>query len=412
LVKQSSAYRNAPLAIHILLASLAAMSLGQARLSALPAASPCLLTAGSVDEPNEGGTTDYSEFQRPAGVVKAVMLFVEFPDADHRESTRDLYKLLVPHAQQWIQEVSYGRADLEVTPVAKWYRMSKPSVEYGFTSKVPPMTDEQHKAYITEAMRLAESDVDFRRYQLVTVVAALGSQIPPSPTFQAPVGKGILIQGTEIHEAITFGADIRRVIPNFGAKVFVHEMGHVFGLPDLYDYLAPRSLQWRFAGGWSVMSANITGGHYFAYNKLKLGWLDADQVKCMTTPGTVEAEITPLETRGGVKAIMVRTGPSNAYAVEVRQKIGEDAGLCDEGALIYTIDATKSNGYGPIRLIPAQEGTDPLMIDKCGILYDATYDLRPGKPPGFSDTNAGISVTLLRKRGRAYTVRVVWRKTG
>lgn len=372
--------------------------------------SVCLLKADSVAQPN-AGPTDYSFLVRPMGAIRSVMIFVDFPDAEHRESTTDLYNLLVPHSQEWLKEVSYGRVSLQVMPVPKWYRMSKPSVEYGFTGKVPPMTFEQHRAYIAEAIHLAEADVNFKQFQFVSIVAAIGAQIPPSPTFQAQPGEGIFTQGIEIREAITFGADIRRIIPYFGSKVFVHELGHVFGLPDLYDYLAPRPLQWHFAGGWSDMSANITGGHYFAYDKLKLGWLDPSQVKCMTSPGTLQATITPLEKPGGLKAIMVRTGPSTAYVIELRETVGQDSHLCDHGVLIYTVDATEENGHGPIRLLPAQQGADPAMIERCGILYDATYDVRPGKVANYSDPRAGIKVELVRKRGSSYVVRVAWQRT-
>jgi M6 family metalloprotease-like protein len=371
--------------------------------------SACLLTAGPVNQPN-AGPTDYSFLIRPRGTVRGVMLFVDFPDANYRESTTDLYNLLVPHSREWLKEVSYGRMSVDVVPVSKWYRMTKPSAEYGFTSKVPPMTFEQHRAYIAEAIHLAESDVDFKQYQFVNVVAALGSQIPPSPTFHARPGQGISTQGIEMRHAITFGADIRRVIPNFGAKIFVHEMGHLMGLPDLYDYLAPRALHWRFGGGWSVMSSNVTGAHYFAYEKLKLGWLDPKQIKCMTSPGTVQATITPLEKPGGLKAIMIRTGPSTAYVIELRENVGVDSRLCDHGVLIYTVDATMKNGGGPIRLLPAQNGDDEDKILRCGILYDATYDLRPGKVANYHDPSAGIKVELVKKRAESYVIRVAWQK--
>jgi M6 family metalloprotease-like protein len=369
----------------------------------------CLLNADSVEQPN-AGPTDYSFLVRPIGTIRSVMIFVDFSDAEHRESTTDLYNLLVPHSQEWLKEVSYGRMSLQVTSIPKWYRMSKPSVEYGFTAKVPPMTFEQHRAYVAEAVHLAEGDVDFKQFQFVSIVAAVGSQIPPSPTFQAKSGEGIVTQGIEIHEAITFGADIRRIVPYFASKVFVHEIGHVFGLPDLYDYVAPRPQQWHWAGGWSDMSANITGGHYFAYDKLKLGWLDPSQVKCMTSPGTQQANITPLEKPGGLKAIMVRTGPSTAYVIELRENIGQDSQLCDHGVLIYTVDATKENGHGPIRLLPAQQGADPAMIEKCGLLYDVTYDLRPGKVASYSDPQAGIKVELVGKRDTSYVVRIAWQR--
>ena len=202
--------------------SLISLMLGTALVQAQSAAnqteSACVLKAGPVDEPN-GGATDYSLFLHPIGTLRGVMIFVDFPDAEYRETTNDLYDLLVPYSQKWLNEVSYGRMSLQVTPVPKWYRMSKPSIEYGFTSKKPPMTFEQHRAYIAEAIHLAEADVSFKDYQFVTVVAAVGSQIPPSPAFHARTGQGILTEGIEVRHAITFGADIRRVIPNFGAKI-------------------------------------------------------------------------------------------------------------------------------------------------------------------------------------------------
>jgi hypothetical protein len=158
------------------------------------------------------------------------------------------------------------------------------------------------------------------------------------------------------------------------------------------------------------MSSNVTGAHYFAYEKLKLGWLDPHQVKCMTSPGTLQATITPLEKPGGVKAIMIRTGPSTAYAIELRENVGVDSRLCDHGVLIYTVDATMKNGGGPIRLLPAQNGDDEDKIQRCGILYDATYDLRPGKVANYYDPSAGIKVELLKKRADLYVIRVAWQK--
>jgi hypothetical protein len=107
---------------------------------------------------------------------------------------------------------------------------------------------------------------------------------------------------------------------------------------------------------------------------------------------------------------MIRTGPSTAYAIEVRDNIGQDSRLCDHGVLIYTVDANKENGHGPIRLLPAQEGTDSAMIEKCGLLYDATYDLRPGKVASYSDSQAGIKVELMGKHDRSYVVRTDWQR--
>lgn len=47
------------------------------------------------------------------------MLFVVFPDASASETPQQLVNLLVPLAQQWYSDVSYGRVSLSVTPIAE-----------------------------------------------------------------------------------------------------------------------------------------------------------------------------------------------------------------------------------------------------------------------------------------------------
>ena len=369
--------------------------------------SPCVLNADGVQEPNEG-PTDYSFLIRPAGRIHAVLLFVDFPDAPYTEAPSDLYSLLVPPAQKWLTEVSYGRVSLDVKPVNQWYRMSKPSEQYGFSKAIPSLTFEQHRTYVAEAVRLAAAQVDFRKFQIVLVVASKGSQLPVSPTFHARPGEGIAVDGGEVRHAITFGADIRAALPNHARNVFVHEMGHLMGLPDLYDYEGSRKLQWKFVGAWDNMSSILVGAHLLAYHKLKFGWLDERQVKCATGPGTVTATLTPLETRGGLKAIMMRTSPSSAYVVEVRQQSGVDRPLCDSGVLLYSVDAAVSAGHGVVKVLPAQAGTDPAAIEHCALLDNATYDLRADKPSSYADPATGITLRLESKRGDAYRVLLNW----
>ena len=55
---------------------------------------------------------------------------------------------------------------------------------------------------------------------------------------------------------------------NVDAHTFIHEMGHMFGLPDYYDY----SKQYNPAGGFSMQDNNV-GGHD-PYSALALGWAD------------------------------------------------------------------------------------------------------------------------------------------
>src|SRR5262245_48965093 len=93
----------------VLLAALASAPSGS-RASVDPPPPPCSpqLDPDQTRELNEGTTTS-SLALRPGSRLSAVMLFVEFPDVPASDSSRTLYRQLVPRARRWFAEVSYGR---------------------------------------------------------------------------------------------------------------------------------------------------------------------------------------------------------------------------------------------------------------------------------------------------------------
>ena len=369
---------------------------------AFPQSTACDLNAGTLWQPNEGAT-DYTLHLQPTGELKAVMIFVDFPDAPQSETTSSLYDLLVPNSVNWYAEASYGRMSLNVTPLHAWFTMPQNSAAYGFGDG---LTFAEHRAYIADAIAVSDAAVDYSQYQIVYVVASKHSAIGYSPAFHAYSGSGVDADGIEIRHSATFGADIRNVRPNYGSHVLIHETGHLIGLPDLYEWGKPLYEAIRFAGGWDMMSFVTPGAHFLAWHKRKLGWLDPDQVVCLGGSGTVEEILTPVAVEGGVKALVVPLGPSTAYVIESRRKIGQDARLCDEGVLIYSVDARVPNGAGPILLAAAHDGTDPEKIDACGPLYDAPFDLGAGEVASYTDAAAGITVDILAEIAGGYSVRV------
>ncbi len=362
----------------------------------------CSLSADTNPQPNEG-PTDELLYLPSKGTLNAVMIFVDFPDAPQSETTRSLYNLLVPDARRWYREVSYGQLKLRVTRSRSWYRMPKSSIEYGFADGV---TFEEHRAYIADAIAVSDLNVDYSQYDLAYIVSSQGAELPISPTFTAFPGSGVLVDGSEVRHAVTFGSDIRVPRPNYGAHVLVHETGHLLGLPDLYEFGAEDLFDaLRFGGGWDVMSWVAPGAHFLLWHKLKLGWLKDDQITCVSS-GQITETITPVEVARGLKGIVVRISPTRAYVIEVRQLIGQDRRLCDQGALIYTVDAATPNGSGPVIVQPAQTGTDSAQVEQCGPLYDAPFDIGLGEVSLFSDTAVGMTVELVSRNRKTYVVRV------
>jgi M6 family metalloprotease-like protein len=267
----------------------------------------------------------------------------------------------------------------------------------------------EHHDYMADAIRAADTSVDFSGYQVVYVVAARGTGVDRSPAFQAYPGSGIQADGTEIRYGATFFQDTRSDA-RYAANVFIHETGHILGLPDLYGVFDnPNGNFWhlfRFAGSWDMMSLNDPGGHFLAWQKWKLGWLDPSQLTCLDGPGEVTTTITPLERSGGLKAIVVPTGLSSLYVIEARKRIGEDGWLCDDGVLVYSVNSSVRSGNGPVQVHAAQRDGSIDARNRCGPLYNAPFDSARGEVARFADDAAGLTVQVLSSSAKGYRVRV------
>jgi len=369
-----------------------------------PPCSPSLYSA-PFTEMNEG-TTNAALPLRPTGPVRALMLFVDFPDLHSSESMSPLYDRLVKRSRAWYDEVSYGRVHLEVAPVNRWFRMPHNLGSYGLRDGI---NWHEHHDYMADAIGAADATVDFSSYQVVYIVAARGTGVDRSPAFQAYPGSGIQADGTEIRYGATFFQDTRSDA-RYAANVFIHETGHILGLPDLYGTSAdPNANYWsmfRFAGGWDMMSWNDPGAHFLAWEKWKLGWLDPAQLTCVEGPGELTTTITPIERAGGLKAIVVPTGLSSGYVIEARKRIGEDGWLCEEGVLIYSVNSLTRTGDGPVHVHAAQRDRSIDSTNRCGPLYNAPYDSARGEVARFTDDAAGLTVQVLSSSAKGYRVHV------
>ncbi|MBW2703850.1 MAG: M6 family metalloprotease domain-containing protein [Deltaproteobacteria bacterium] len=158
------------------------------------------------------------------------------------------------------------------------------------------------------------------------------------------------------HNAFTTSDGIRFVAyhtaPEFRANgrditqigVIVHETGHFFGLPDLYDY----GYDSAGIGMWGLMASGPWGGprhdgtvptHFCGWSKMKLGFIDPLHI----TSSTHDLKLKPVERTG--QAIVVDAGmPGEEYfLLENRQKTGYDSYIPGPGLLIYHVDDSRRN---------------------------------------------------------------------
>lgn len=357
-------------------------------------------------------------FLPSTGTVNAKMIFVDFPDKPATETITQARDRFLPSAPNWYWSSSYGNMTLSVTAEtnAGWIRMPQNSTYYGITRGLSAAT---HQAYIQAAVTAAESKyLNWSGTQILYVVPTMAATaIELSPTYMQSISAWSWEQGwvwngqqwvwqytwvsRTVGKTVTFGRDVVDAWGSAGTKVLNHETGHAMGLPDLYSFTVNTH---PHAGGWDLMGK--ISGHspdLLAWHKWKLGWLADSQVTCVTGTEYAQVTLTPIETSGGMKAIVVKTGADTAIVVEVRSTNGNNSGACDTGVLMYHVDRRVASGSGPINVIDA----DPASA-YCGTdlhqLHNAAFDATSGNE--FYQSWSSTWIDVVSTTNGNYTVQV------
>ncbi|NWF28015.1 M6 family metalloprotease domain-containing protein [Streptomyces sp. PKU-EA00015] len=371
-----------------------------------PGLGPCRIPSVSGVQMSEGIPTPPG-YTRSTGEVSALNLMIDFSDAVGEGSALDRLAEFFPQTSEWFGTSSYGRLSYRPhAPVSDWLRMPLPFAAYGIDRGSP--YEPAYRKLVEDLVKVADAKVDFSRYDLVNVLvtpnagpSALDTVL--SVTFsgndEAPYADGVPLANTSF--VYSRQDDGSGSYARTGYRVLPHENGHVFGLPDLYTAGGGGA-----AGHWDIMSEDWGANNdLLGWHKWKLGWLDNDQVRCASAPGTTEYALTPLATAGGSKLAVVPLGEDSGYAVEVRTRAGNDDAVCEPGVLIYRVRSSVDTGQGPVTVVDSQSGSGGCTRSPNvhAELSDAPY--RPGQT--FTDAENGVRISVVgKKKGDVYRVRI------
>ncbi len=178
-----------------------------------------------------------------------------------------------------------------------------------------------------------------------------------------PLGQPILVDDYIIQSVVDCaGAQVQT------ATTIAHELGHVLGLPDLYDRsqgLLEEERRW-VVGCWSLMAAGSGWGcgtgravgwvrptHMTPWEKIRLGWMG--QVREVGNVLGQTLTLRPVQSSEEVLKIPLQRGvnPDSAeyLLVEYRARQGFDRDLPAAGVLVYHIDP-KVTGNMPCATCP------------------------------------------------------------
>ena len=339
-----------------------------------------------------GGWPRIDERLKSTGGVIATVVMVDFPDAPASMTPTDAFARISQSADVF-NEMSYGKLSYTFKPQLKWYRMSKKSTDY----VAGGWTFIKHREYITEAAKLADVDIDFSKTDSLIILAnpdstGIGNS---GPAFAAIRKNGITLDGKYISNGATSAYDLN----NWKSIWLNHEVTHTLGLVDLYAFTqsnpANRYDGLRYTGEFSYMgfsSYESNAPSLFAFERWNLGWINDSQIKCLKDAKSTEL-ISPVQTSGGVKAVIIPISRTKAVVIESRRAIGIDKNIAKSGALVYVVDSSIQSGQGPVKVFPSDVSSDPRY-------------LKAPRAFGESVTTEGITVKVTKSDASGDTVEI------
>jgi M6 family metalloprotease-like protein len=367
-----------------------------------PPSLPPDLDPGENTDHSEG-PSDYGNFARPLGSVGAVMVFVDFPDATGPPAAcLPISQFLLGNGkfQQNYREQSYEKLDMEVDVRADlgWRRIQH-------TSAIDNTDFAQQMSYITAAVA-AFPDVSFKDKIMILVPPESAVNVTPSPAFNPGKGSGVkTLSGDEVYLAVTVGQDVwanaRSGVEKFSWMTLVHEVGHLFDLPDLYVLKQPPVLS--KAGCWDVMSDIFNSETFLGWHRRKNGWLDPERTLYIdwSTTGWYTT-LHPLSGRCGLSMVVLPIDdakkPSKVFVIEIAPPPSDPS--WGQGILIYSVDATIPSGQSPLEVFPKTPGVGPNAAG----LYLAPFGV--GDHAKVRVGGVDLTVDVLQKFGSSYNVKI------
>ncbi|APR05141.1 NEW3 domain-containing protein [Thauera chlorobenzoica] len=306
------------------------------------------------------------------GVQNTLVLLVNFSDNTSQPYTVSGAQTLMSTIDAFMRENSSERATVS-SAVRGWYTLPLSSA----TCDIPNI-----KTHARTAATAA--GVDLSAYTRFVYVF---------PRISACTWAGLAIVGGSPTDTWINGA--------FDQKTVAHELGHNLGLGHAHSLHCDQSPIGTTCSGYEYGDIEDTmgnsRGHFSAFGKERLGWLNGTDVPPITT---VEASgsyvLEPFSTTGagGAKALKVlrgidpATGDPTYYYLEYRQPQGFDSFLAGVGNLTTGVtlrSASLSRGAFQLDMTPRSNTTA------------AAYDLMDGAlavGSRFTDSDAGVTIAV------------------
>ncbi len=329
----------------------------------------CKLRDGLTDHRDPAGIgVDLKNHSFPSsGKLRVAVVYVDFANYrwQREESTYELTRFLIDPIQAYYDAMSGERIEFEWVVFDEIISLPLRAEAYNITRGM-----DEGRVDIKNAV----NTILERRLNLNEWDAILYGINPDVPEAIADVSPTSLIGGSNdsyFYHMALIGMDTRRN----GYVNIAHEMGHMFGLPDLYvnvcynnevcnDGTVDWLLQFQHAGAWSLMSnANHPNNELLGWERFMIGWVDEEQFHCIEEIEEHIIQLNPVNSDGDVtRMVGIRLSETMNLILEMKEN-SPYCRACPTGLLVYTVDTSITHEEGFVKVIRPKHSSHILFED-------------------------------------------------
>jgi len=320
------------------------------------------IMARGVNAPSSKTAAHYTAKSQVGGDFKALAVLINFSDRPCQVDAAEFDTLLFADRQGTVRHyygtVSYGQLDIisaDLPSDIGWVTAPRDYSYYCNNSNGTGGYPNNTQKLAEDIVDLIDPYVDFSEYDndgdnyvdaLILIHTGPGAELTGEDTDIwshkwgiAPRSRdGVYVSDYCIQPEYWYNPG------DMTCGVYVHELGHVFGLPDLYD----TDYTSRGVGRWSVMASGSWNGSLGsspaepdAWCRIRLGFCNPVVVSANAN----DVNIGAVETGGTIYRLWSSGDIGEEYfLIENRQKTGYDSYLPGSGLLIWHIDSSRVMG--------------------------------------------------------------------
>jgi M6 family metalloprotease-like protein len=291
-----------------------------------------------------------------AGKIKIQVLTVDFPDVQANSNPQDDYKAVTAGMKQFWESQAGNGATMDISIPNTYLRLPNPIMNYKLGNSLARFEGENYWAFMREAIRLYDPQIDFSGVS--TVVVAVPLSVTASQIGTWVVNTQVIFNTAEgnVYNTMYTGNGQQLDLPSW-----VHEYGHTLGLTDMRNTVDVTQQSAEGLGIYDIMGVGNVAPEILAWSRFISGMFLPSQFHCKTSAEVTTHWLIPIEQQGeGVKGVAIKTGEFTSLVIESRRAYGYDSniGTDAEGVLVYTVDSRVPYRRSPVFIVPPARSKD------------------------------------------------------